>query len=210
MKTTWSDAEIDQILARGRLGGPGYDRVFEGAVRARGGRSGARRAAWVALIPSAALASALGLWASVGHAPPQPLRSKGGGANVEPGPVAIEIGCSAARRAACRAGDTLMFKVDARVASGYLVAYAIRADGGASDRIWYFPASDGATPLVRAGEGAVVLDRGIAIGAEHPPGDYRVTVLLTATPPRRSDFEGPAAGAVAVRAQATLDLRVEP
>jgi hypothetical protein len=206
MKTTWSDAELDQILARGRLGGPAYDRIFEGAARGTGRRP-ARRAAWAALIPGAALASALGVWALVGHAPPQPFRSKGG-SGVQP--AAVQIGCAAATRAVCRAGDTLMFKVDARVAAGYLAAYAVRAGGGANERIWYFPASDGETPFVHAGPDAVVLDRGVAIGPEHAPGDYQVTVVLSAEPLRRAQLEGAGAPAASVRAQTTLRLRVEP
>src|SRR5215471_8729373 len=158
-----TDQQLDQLLARGSVGGPAYDRIFEHVVEAVTERRRVRAIARV-LVPVTALASVLSALALLGRGPSEPFRSKGHDLD---SPV-IEIGCARGARPVCHAGDTLMFQVDSSVVSGYLAAYAERV--GNSDRharIWYFPTEGEESPLVSAGPIPVVLERGIRIGAEH-------------------------------------------
>ena len=104
-----------------------------------------------------------------------------------------------------------MFRVDAGPAPRYLAAYAVRTDDPAQRRIWYFPTVAGITPTVSSGAGATVLPQGVAIGDEHLPGDYRVTVILSSRPLRRHEVDArprdEEGGTFVLRLRVTADPR---
>ena len=198
------DLRLDRLLAKGHLGGPEYDRILNNVFEKTHPRP-ARRAAWI-LAPVAGLAMAAAAVVLVVARPGrEPFAPKGSAAVVS---GALSIGCAPAGGGGgvCRVGDTLMFEVNAAVASGYLSAYAERADAAGGDRIWYFPGPTGTSPRVDRGEGTVVVQEGIRLGPEHAPGRYRVSVWVSSRPLQRTEVDG--AGADVIRARANLQLDV--
>ena len=202
------DARIDELLARGTLGGPQYDQIFE-QVLARTAeaesphpappvRLRSRGITWAlaALVPVAAVAAWLVLVPASGR--DQRLRPKGAAPPGAPVTGALEVGCAPSGRRSCRLGDTLIFTVNAAITWGHLSAYAERADDPAHARIGYFPAGGAAAgPVIAPGHATVVVPEGIRIGPEHRPGSYRITVWT-------SDDAG------AIRSRATLNLEIVP
>jgi hypothetical protein len=199
------DARLDQLLSRGSLSGPQYDEIFERVMERTGAAAPARRRFWkwscvaaVALAPAAVL-----LWfhQSGDHG----VRSKG-----PPGQAvaAVDISCGPSVSRACRAGDVLMFTVNAAMASGYLGAFAERLDDPAHERIWYFSEATTGPPLVGPGTGTVVVPQGIRIGAEHRPGRYRVTAWIASQPLGRGQVDDAASDVI--RSRSTLDFEVVP
>jgi hypothetical protein len=177
------DAELDQLLARGRLSGSQYDRIEERVLeRVRP----QRKRWWFALAPAAAAASLLGVWLLGSGASHRPVfTAKSGG---EPALAALDVGCEGPRPHECRLGQTLMFSVGANAPRGYLAAYAERTDG-AGARIWYFPTRGGVAPRVEPGASTHVLEQGVRLGASHGTGRYRVHVWVTETPVERTSGE---------------------
>jgi hypothetical protein len=183
-----TDDEVDRLLAQGRLGGPGRERVFEQVVA--GLDAGERRAKrWSARFGGAALAAAaaaLGLVLLVARPASHPaadgFRAKGGeGA----GSATLELGCLDASLAACPVGSTLVFAASGPGAGATFAfaAYAEPREGAAAGagRIWYFSADNEAPPLP-ASDGTRAAKRGIRIGPEHAPGAYLVHVFLSQRP----------------------------
>jgi hypothetical protein len=199
------DAQLDELLARGTLGGPHYDEIFERAL-ARTEVAGVNRWRWWrwVAIPGAVIVPAVAAWllfARPAASPPTPKGAAGGAA-------AFEVGCGASGGHVCRPGDTLMFSVNAAVTSGYLGAYAERVGDPARERIWYFPTAAGLAPAVSPAAGTVVLSDGIHIGPEHIPGQYRITIWTSAWPFARREIEAADPGARAARS--TIDIQVVP
>jgi hypothetical protein len=197
------DLRLDKLLAKGNLGGPRYDRILDSVLERVDAPRPARRAAWV-LAPLAGLSLAAVVVLIVIRPAREPLAPKGGDPATS---VALSIGCaSAAGGGACRVGDTLLFEVNAAITSGYLGAYAQRADAPGGERIWYFPSATGSAPRVEPGQGTVVVRKGIRLGPEHAPGRYRVTVWVSSRPLPRAEVDG--AGKDVIRERATLELEV--
>ena len=129
------------------------------------------------------------------------LRARGGASPI------VRVACEPGGLEACRAGGTLLFAVEGAPAAAHLAAFAEPVGGG--ERVWYFSA-EGESPPVSDRTADAILRRGIRLGAEHPPGAYRLTVLLTASAlPRATLLEvaGAERGALAVR---RLSLTVVP
>jgi hypothetical protein len=199
------DARLDQLLSRGSLGGPQYDEIFERVMERSGATAPARRRFWRwSWVAAVALAPAVVLLL-VHRSGDQALRSKG-----PPGQAiaAVDISCGPSAARACRAGDVLMFTVNAAVASGYLGAFAERLDDPTHERIWYFSEATTGPPLVRPGAGTVVVPRGIRIGPEHRPGRYRVTAWIASQPLDRGQID--VAAPDVIRSRSTLDFEVVP
>jgi hypothetical protein len=108
----------------------------------------------------------------------------------------------------CRAGDVLMFTVNASVTYGYLGAFAERLDDPKHDRIWYFSEPTKEPPLVQPGPGTVVVPQGIRIGPEHRPGWYRVTAWIASQPLERGQVDS--GGPDLLRSRSTLDFEIVP
>jgi len=208
------DDKIDRLLARGNLAGPEYDRIFERVLARTETVTPVPARRWLAwgLVPGAAVATGLAAWLLLVR--PSGVGGKEPGAAgfatrglVGAGGGALEIGCTPSGSRVCRAGDTIMFQVNAAVISGYLGAYAERLDDPAHERIWYFTGAQ-ANPVIVPASGTVVVPQGIRIGPEHRPGRYRVTAWIASRPLARAELDVAEAGAV--RDRSTFDLEVVP
>jgi hypothetical protein len=204
------DEKLDELLAGGLLGGPQYDRILD-RVMARSDARPPRRTTvllrW-AVAPGFAAATAVAVaWLVIARPARDPFTPKGTAAGVASG--VLEMGCGPSGRHVCRMGDTLMFAVNAALASGVLGAYAERVDDPAHDRIWYFPATTAAAPAVAPGKGTVVVPEGIRIGPEHRPGRYRVIAWIASRSLGRAEVDAPASAGL-YRSRAILELEVRP
>ena len=199
------DTGLDQLLAGGHLGGPEHERILrEVLARTVPSRSPWRRPWFRRTVASGAvLAAALGAWILIPRLQTTGFHSKGAGDRVD---VGLGVACASSGREVCRPDDTLMFKVNAAVVSGYLGAYAQRVDDPAHARIWYFPSPARSAPRVAPGDGTRVLPEGIRIGPEHRPGRYQVTVWIADRPFGYGDREGVAEGAVHGRGSFFVDV----
>jgi hypothetical protein len=195
------DLQLEELLGQGNLGGPEYDRIL-GKVLARTQPRAKKRAAWF-LVPAAGVSLALAAWVLYVHPRGEQVTPKGaaGGAS-----AAVTIGCGPSASRVCAVGDTLMFEVNAAVASGYLGAYAERVDAPGGERIWYFPSASGSAPRIDSGAGTAVAPQGIRLGPEHAPGTYRVSVWLSTRPLQRTEVDG--ADAATMRSRASFELVV--
>jgi len=103
----------------------------------------------------------------------------------------------------CRAGGKLYFEALGLRRSAYLAAYAHRADG---TLIWYFPAAGADGPLV---ERDGILADAVLLGAEHSPGRYEVTMVLSEGPLGGEQAKAAVAGRTGVRAvmRGSFDVR---
>ncbi len=81
----------------------------------------------------------------------------------------------------CKSGDKLLFDVRGTRGYRYFAAFARRADGTV---LWYFP--EGVDLETQPPGG--VLDRGILIDREHPPGAYRVFGVFSFEPMSRDQI----------------------
>jgi hypothetical protein len=199
------DARLDQLLGGGSLGGPHYDEILQRVLHrteVADVRPARRAKAWFAY--GTALASAVAA-SFVLFGPAREHFASKGSANQDA--HALGVGCTPSG-GPCRAGETLMFTVNAALTSGHLGAYAERVDDRSQERIWYFPTETGAAPFVAPGSGTVVLSEGIEIGREHRPGRYRVTVLISSRPLDRSQIDG--AGRDVIASRSTFEVDVLP
>jgi hypothetical protein len=139
-------------------------------------------------LPAAAALGALALELAGG---PLAASGPGGftakGASTFPAGI-VELACSEKRP--CRAGDTLLFMVDAAAAHGYLNARAQRIEPASPERIRLFPTEAGASPRVAAGGSSVVASQGVRLGQAFEPGSYRVEVWFTDDAPSADPRKG--------------------
>jgi hypothetical protein len=195
------DAELDDLLARGRLSAPQRERIWarlSWSAPVRGGVRGWRLRLGIA-IPVAGVAVAV-LAIRLGSDRRDPFVAKGGGGS------RIAIECDHGALTACPAGSKLIFR-DARAGQpAYLEAYADPV-GHAGERVWYFPARDRTAPRLDAGEGALLRDA-VVVGPEHPPGDYAIHALVSTRPLDRA--EAAAREPAAVVERTVIPLRVVP
>src|SRR5262245_10753184 len=152
-----SDRDIDTLLARGRLGGPGRDAVLEHVLAKTAPRRRPAVLVWgSALLATAAVGAVVAMVAL-----PERLRPKGAG----PAPARLDLACAGGSLAACPTGATLVFGVATGSGPEYLAAFAEPTAGG--ERIWYFSAET----VSGAPSGAVApAPKGIRVGPEHAPG----------------------------------------
>lgn len=195
------DADLDQLLAKGDLGGPKYDEIWQNVLAQRAPAVSVRAPwrRWL-LVPPVALAAGLGAWLLFVRPTGDAFTAKG-----ETTHDAFAIGCRSAG-GSCGPGEKLVFTVNRAATRGYLGAYAERVDDSSRARIWYFPSSTGVSPRVVPGNGTWVAPQAIEIGPEHSPGRYRVTVWVANRALDRSEVDG--AGADLITARATLALEV--
>ncbi len=184
------DDLLDEILAKGALGGPVRDRilrrVLDGTAPTR--RAGAMRVIGWWAIPCVIAAAGWMVFA-------RPMkRGEFAAKNIGTLKVgAVDAGCTSSGPRICRSGETLIFTVNSAVASGYLGAYAVRSGDPSGERIWYFPNRAGFSPRVERGTGTIAVRDGIVIGSEHPPGPYRITAWVSERAIERAQIgpEGP-------------------
>jgi hypothetical protein len=147
-------------------------------------------------MPLATVAAALVLYFG---ARPTTFRARGRGATVlEP---VLEMVC---RDRGCPSGSTVMFRASGVTRAGFLSAWATPEYGG--QRIWYFPTDSGESPPVEAREGPQLLNRGVRLGAEQPPGRYRVHLVLSLRPLTRAELSSPPKDALLAEDEGTLEL----
>lgn len=179
------DVLLDEILAKGSLGGPVRDQILQRVLDRNAPpprRRASRLAAWIA-IPSVAVFAA---W--IVFARPTGRREFAAKDVATATLGAVDAGCAPSGPRVCRTGETLVFTVNSAVASGYLGAYAERIGDPTRERIWYFPNRTGSSPVVDRGTGTIAVRDGIMIGAEHLPGSYRITAWISDRPIERSQI----------------------
>jgi hypothetical protein len=182
------DAELDALLARGRLSGPTRERVLANVldqVQPPRSRHWAKTAAFVLLPAAAALALFVGVgrWGSTlsgAHGEGGGFEAKGTASDV----VHVDAACTGGPMLACPRGSRLVFHVQAGARPGYLAAYADPAAGG--ERVWYISA-EGESPLVQSG----TLERAILIGPEHAADRYVIHALVSGRPLARAEAAQP-------------------
>jgi len=96
-------------------------------------------------------------------------------------PYGFELACTVGGSAeACRPGGKLIFRLEVPPGRPYFSSFSIRPDGTV---VWYFPGSGAASSIDTAGRLSTgVLDLGIELDEEQPPGDYRVFGLFSKMP----------------------------
>ncbi len=193
--TDRSEEELDRLLARGRMGAPGRERVLGKVLEAAAPRR-SRLASWAGVLAFVSAGAVAATFLLV-HGRVQPdgsFTSKGGTAGASP---RVEASCIDGDPARCAIGSTLVFRAENCEAGGYLAAYAERAGSsgdtpkppGSTDRIWYFPSKNDPTlPSIAPRAELQVLARGARIGSEHAPGPYVVTTILLAHPLTREQI----------------------
>lgn len=191
------EAELDRILADGRLSGRQYDAI-EARVMSEVATPGAgarpARSRWLPWAGSAlAAAVAAGALLLVKLEGEPALRARGGG---DVASLPVTVGCEGPEPTRCALGQTLMFSVPAE-ARGHLVAYAEPLDAPGQPRIWYFPTAAGDSPEVAVAERTRVLPEGVRLGAPHAEGRYRITAWLHPFIPSRA-VEPPESATTAV------------
>jgi hypothetical protein len=129
--------------------------------------------------------------------------SRGGG---EP-TASFEARCAGADGVrTCRAGDKLLFEVTGGSGAEYFAAFARRRDGAV---IWYFPAEGQVSPALAERAPRGVLDSGILLGPEHPPGRYTVVGLFSPRPLSRDEVRetvaAPADDVIAVSRELVIE-----
>jgi len=96
-------------------------------------------------------------------------------------PYGFELTCTRSGQVkGCRPGGKLLFRLEVPQSKPYFSAFSHRQDKTA---VWYFPGPNAPTSIDTTGhisEG--VLDVGIELGGEHPPGEYRVFGLYSRNP----------------------------
>jgi len=183
------------LLSQGNLSGQQREEVLARVLDevAAASRPARRWRLWWAVAPVAAAAVVLLIWVRPASRDDQ-LRSRGNA----PLPM-VRVECEPGGLTACRQGGTLLFAVEGAPASARLAAFAEPVSGG--ERIWYF-SGDGESPPIGDRTPDSILRRGIRLGGEHRPGEYRLTVLITAAPVPRAallELAGDGRGALAVR-----------
>jgi hypothetical protein len=173
--------KIDDLLARGRLGAPRRERIFEEVHRHVRGGPFARSRVLVIAGPLA-LAAGLLLLLRPQAGKPGAYAPKGSSS------TQVEVSCSGGELSHCPRGSKLIFRFDALPASGFLHAFAEPLEKG-QERVWYYPTAVNAPPhLEHAAEGQI-LNRGIVVGTEHVPGRYRVHIVVASRSLSREELQ---------------------
>lgn len=191
-----NDRDIDHLLSKGRLPGAERERILENVIRRSSPSfSWKRTAQWGVPLLATGFAALL-LFVRAGH---QPFSAKGKSGAV------VELSCRGGSEGKCRSGETLFFRVSGLDEDAVLAAYAERNEPGA-ERIWYFPSPAKEAPTVRPGN--TVVNRGVLLGPEQPPGHYAVHLCLTRTAHGRSELI--AGGLTDLVHSVELPLEIQP
>ena len=86
----------------------------------------------------------------------------------------------------CKQGGTLAFELDAPGGPHYFAAFAQRADGAI---VWYLPDADAPSQALSRDAKSLVLDRGVQIGSEQPPGSYEIYGVFSSRALTRSEIK---------------------
>jgi len=170
--------KLDDLLARGRLGAPRRERIFEEVDR-RVRRRHASRFLFVA--GPVALAAGLAFLLRPHGAGQDQYAAKG----TLQSPV--ELGCSGGELSHCPRGSKLLFRLDALPSAGFLHAYAEPLDPE-RERVWYYPTVANPPPRVEPTAVGQIMGQGIVVGPEHVPGPYRVHLVIASTPLSREEL----------------------
>jgi hypothetical protein len=191
-------SKLDALLAQGRLGGPAKERILAAVLDAqpKPARRWQRTIIWVGSLSTAAVAVVLLALSR----PPSGFRARGA-AGAAP---LVEVGC-AGGDTTCAAGATLVFRVAGALEGGFLQAYAEPMAAG-GERVWYFPSGGAPSPFVPAGPAPQTLAEGVRVGAEQPPGRYRVHLVLSRRPLDRAETLAPPSDAVWAERDVTLEI----
>lgn len=181
---------IRRLLAgRNRLSRAEKDEIFARVVDGVAPPERRRRRWWAGagVAVAAAAAALLVLPGRGGEGEPggaaSSFAARGGGDTS----AAFELSCPTAA-AGCRAGATLVFDLSPASGYRYFAAFARRGDDAV---IWYVPGDSGdASADLRTRLEAGVLDRGVVLGAEHPPGRYTVFGIFSQQPLTRAAIRG--------------------
>ena len=112
------------------------------------------------------IALPLGLGWFAGSPEEDGLTARGGG----PGPFGVQVACPGTD--SCRPGSKLVFRVQAPAGRPWFSALGQRPDGVVT---WYFPATAaGRSVDTRAGNTQGVLQHGVLLADDHPPGEVRL------------------------------------
>ena len=171
--------DLDDLLARGRLSGPRRERIFQEVQRQVHGGS-ARSKYWI-VAGSLTLAATLALGLRGQGARPDGYTAKG------ISQTNVVVGCSRGELSDCPRGSTLIFHIDGLKSAGFLHAYAEPERAG-TERVWYFPTAANPPPRVEPASEGQTMTRGIAVGAEHAAGRFRLHVLIASTPLSREQL----------------------
>jgi len=161
--------ESSRLLAGRRgLSRPEKDAILDGVV-ARVERRSLKRGLVIGAFTAAAAAATVALVLR----PDDQLTAKGG--ELPPG---FEVTCVPAP---CAQGSKLVFDITSTGGATYFGAWSLMrksfdTDPASATRIWYFPTSR------RIPDGGGVLDTGIVLGGEHPPGGYIVEGVFSTEP----------------------------
>lgn len=86
----------------------------------------------------------------------------------------------------CRQGGALAFEVSGSPKRGFFAAFAQRADGAI---VWYLPDASGQSAPLARGNGPAVLDHGVQLGPEQPPGVYEIYGIFSEQPMTRAQIK---------------------
>jgi len=109
--------------------------------------------------------------------------------------------CNSGADALCKQGQALGFEVMASAEPQYFAAFAQRPDGAI---VWYLPEASGKSLQLSREPGSPVLDRGVQIGTEQPPGHYEVFGVFSSRPLTRAEIKS----AVGDDLRGSRDVRV--
>ena len=132
---------------------------------------------WVGSVAAAAAVALFAVYIGVSRRPEKeredPFTARGG---ATAGAFRIECLGEGGEKGPCTIGNRIAFGLRPPGGAAYFSAAAVDGDGRL---IRYFPTeTEGSLPLVQSG----VQSRGIAIGAEHRPGRYRVFGVFSVSP----------------------------
>jgi hypothetical protein len=201
-----SDRQIDSLLARGDLSGAESDRILENVLNRRAHRPLWRRllvpaGGSLTLATAAVLLLVAGPWSG---RKTEEFSARGTGVAHDD----LDVACMNGSRFACPRGSTLLFAAREGAPSGYLAAWAEPARGG--ERIWYFSAEGEVSRIAPPATGTQPLSRGIRIGPEHSPGEYRVHLVVSATPLGKAELLSASPPGVLLRQELTLVVTEGP
>lgn len=101
----------------------------------------------------------------------------------------------------CNVGGALMFELADAKRFSHAALFAFREDGTA---LWYAPAhAQGASVAIEHDGGLVLLPTKVELGADHPPGRYTVTAVLSQRPLGRDEIR-------ALYERSLGDARIDP
>jgi hypothetical protein len=169
--------EIDELLSQGRLGGPARERILERVIHVVHPPARHRRLALAFSLATCAATAAVVIVVSGRHAAPDgELRPKGAPARTPP---SIEALCGA-ETGVCHAGERLFFRADASPVRRWLVAYAERTDAAPpAERIWMFRDGPDEALEIPPSMAPSILRRSVELGHGMPPGQYRITFIVS-------------------------------